>query len=338
MYRDASCIPCDGPGNFPPNTCRICGGYARVPFQRCWYCGDAPSYHHGRCCPAKPRGVPTPNRAHSTDNRCSVNPMPQQQAHPVQPHGLTSDFREHFADSRLPLDSGLEHRSLQNTLDVSNPEDASFGGTGSGSSDVVSSILKADIEAGSDNSRVSGQSLKAVEDVSGCGNTVVITSGSELAAKAVEDKTDVESQCPTANPSRVAQECDNDAWSMASQGDMANWTKGIPWCPHHCSYQDEHGKQCEFWCAESPTLRFLSGDIHVHYCAGHRPMDETWKAMRLLQGKDGLSPLCSFLLQGRCKAQKPIFVAGTNATGHAVAAGCAERGPRSVESPAKEPC
>ena len=44
-----------GPGNYPPNTCRICGDYARVPFARCNFCGDAPSFHHGRCCPMKPR-------------------------------------------------------------------------------------------------------------------------------------------------------------------------------------------------------------------------------------------------------------------------------------------
>ena len=34
--------------------CCICGRFARVPFAECNYCGDAPSYHHGRCCPWKP--------------------------------------------------------------------------------------------------------------------------------------------------------------------------------------------------------------------------------------------------------------------------------------------
>ena len=39
--------------------CCICGQFAKVPFDRCNYCGDTPSYHHGRCCPHKPppRGV-----------------------------------------------------------------------------------------------------------------------------------------------------------------------------------------------------------------------------------------------------------------------------------------
>ena len=39
----------------PHQTCRICGGYARVPFQRCQFCGDSSSWHHGRCCPGRHR-------------------------------------------------------------------------------------------------------------------------------------------------------------------------------------------------------------------------------------------------------------------------------------------
>ena len=35
--------------------CEYCYQYARVPFEVCWYCGDQPCYHHGRCCPLKPR-------------------------------------------------------------------------------------------------------------------------------------------------------------------------------------------------------------------------------------------------------------------------------------------
>ena len=35
--------------------CEYCYQYARVPFEVCWYCGDRPCYHHGRCCPLKPR-------------------------------------------------------------------------------------------------------------------------------------------------------------------------------------------------------------------------------------------------------------------------------------------
>ena len=37
----------------PPQTCRVCGGFARVPFAVCNFCGDRPSWHHGRCCPAR---------------------------------------------------------------------------------------------------------------------------------------------------------------------------------------------------------------------------------------------------------------------------------------------
>ncbi len=28
-------------------TCVVCHEYARIPFARCNFCGDAPSYHHG---------------------------------------------------------------------------------------------------------------------------------------------------------------------------------------------------------------------------------------------------------------------------------------------------
>ena len=36
-------------------VCEICHekhGDEEFPFQKCWKCGDAPSWHHGRCCPA----------------------------------------------------------------------------------------------------------------------------------------------------------------------------------------------------------------------------------------------------------------------------------------------
>ena len=37
---------------YPPyNYCSICWRYARVPFRWCSFCGDSPSWHHGRCCP-----------------------------------------------------------------------------------------------------------------------------------------------------------------------------------------------------------------------------------------------------------------------------------------------
>ena len=36
-------------------VCEYCLGIATVPFAQCWYCGIKPSYHHGRCCPMKPR-------------------------------------------------------------------------------------------------------------------------------------------------------------------------------------------------------------------------------------------------------------------------------------------
>jgi hypothetical protein len=34
-------------------TCCICHEFARIPFARCYFCGEAPSYHHGRCCTAR---------------------------------------------------------------------------------------------------------------------------------------------------------------------------------------------------------------------------------------------------------------------------------------------
>ena len=35
--------------------CSICGRYARVPHPYCKFCKQRPSWHHGRCCPQKPR-------------------------------------------------------------------------------------------------------------------------------------------------------------------------------------------------------------------------------------------------------------------------------------------
>ena len=37
----------------PPPRCSICGEFARVPFRYCRFCGNSPSWHHGRCCPAR---------------------------------------------------------------------------------------------------------------------------------------------------------------------------------------------------------------------------------------------------------------------------------------------
>ena len=34
------------------SICAICQGPAQVPYDRCRHCGESPSFHHGRCCPA----------------------------------------------------------------------------------------------------------------------------------------------------------------------------------------------------------------------------------------------------------------------------------------------
>ena len=34
--------------------CEFCWMEGGTPFNLCRYCGDAPSWHHGRCCPLKP--------------------------------------------------------------------------------------------------------------------------------------------------------------------------------------------------------------------------------------------------------------------------------------------
>jgi hypothetical protein len=39
----------------PAQRCQFCEGFARVPFQACRCCGARPGWHHGRCCPCKPR-------------------------------------------------------------------------------------------------------------------------------------------------------------------------------------------------------------------------------------------------------------------------------------------
>jgi hypothetical protein len=41
--------------NDPTKRCEICDAFSSVPHALCWYCGAAPSWHHGRCCPAKPQ-------------------------------------------------------------------------------------------------------------------------------------------------------------------------------------------------------------------------------------------------------------------------------------------
>ena len=44
-----------GPGRDPNSRhCSVCGAFARVPFPNCNFCGARPSYHHGRCCAARP--------------------------------------------------------------------------------------------------------------------------------------------------------------------------------------------------------------------------------------------------------------------------------------------
>ena len=37
------------------DQCDICHEFARLPFASCWFCSDAPCYHHGRCCPSHRR-------------------------------------------------------------------------------------------------------------------------------------------------------------------------------------------------------------------------------------------------------------------------------------------
>ena len=39
--------------------CNVCRRSCGVPFARCWYCGESPSYHHGRCCPSLQQQPPS---------------------------------------------------------------------------------------------------------------------------------------------------------------------------------------------------------------------------------------------------------------------------------------
>ena len=46
-----------GPDTPLPCSCEFCHQLydgETLPFQYCRYCGDAPSHHHGRCCPQRP--------------------------------------------------------------------------------------------------------------------------------------------------------------------------------------------------------------------------------------------------------------------------------------------
>ena len=47
--------PCNNEGR-----CEFCGQPAPIPFELCWFCGDSPAYHHGRCCRQRPRPKPYP--------------------------------------------------------------------------------------------------------------------------------------------------------------------------------------------------------------------------------------------------------------------------------------
>ena len=54
--------------------CEICGWWDHLspfPFPNCYWCGDRPSYHHGRCCPKLPKESSTEN----TDLDPSENPL-----------------------------------------------------------------------------------------------------------------------------------------------------------------------------------------------------------------------------------------------------------------------
>jgi len=35
------------------NQCDVCRRSCGIPFPKCWFCGESPSYHHGRCCPSR---------------------------------------------------------------------------------------------------------------------------------------------------------------------------------------------------------------------------------------------------------------------------------------------
>jgi hypothetical protein len=57
--------------------CEYCGWWhptSPFPFPNCWYCGAQPSYHHGRCCPRRPRGEldETPAEPVELNHGCAV--------------------------------------------------------------------------------------------------------------------------------------------------------------------------------------------------------------------------------------------------------------------------
>ena len=69
-----------GPGPLAnPRDYRICGQVAPgCPYPSCRFCGDTPSYHHGRCCPARPRR-PRPQALEA-----GTDSVPQEESFSVQ--------------------------------------------------------------------------------------------------------------------------------------------------------------------------------------------------------------------------------------------------------------
>ena len=55
MYKKNAIQEIGADRNDPTKRCEICDAFSSVPHALCWYCGAAPSWHHGRCCPAKPQ-------------------------------------------------------------------------------------------------------------------------------------------------------------------------------------------------------------------------------------------------------------------------------------------
>ena len=52
--------------------CEICWEECGVPFGECWYCGDWPCWHHGKCCWLKP--APHTSRVGSSAGGSSSEP------------------------------------------------------------------------------------------------------------------------------------------------------------------------------------------------------------------------------------------------------------------------
>ena len=90
--------------------CDYCGWWhpnSPFPFPSCNFCGETPSYHHGRCCPLKPTRRSERERSPITEERLRPD---QASPDPVPPHQMNEDVAWRAANAAIrwvPSDANI---------------------------------------------------------------------------------------------------------------------------------------------------------------------------------------------------------------------------------------